>query len=38
MWDLRVACVALNAVDEVGLLVIVRCENDEVDDALEDLS
>jgi hypothetical protein len=27
----------LDAVDEVGLLVVVGCEDDEVDDALEDL-
>ena len=37
LWDQRVACVALDAVDEIGLLVIVWCEDDEVDDALEDL-
>jgi hypothetical protein len=37
LWDLRVACVALNAMDKVGLLVVVGSEDDEVDYALEDL-
>jgi hypothetical protein len=37
LWDLSVARVALDAVDQVGLLVIVGCEDDEVDDALKDL-
>jgi hypothetical protein len=35
--DLSVARVALDAVNEVRLLVVVGCEDDEVDDALEDL-
>ena len=37
MWDLGVARVALDAVDEIGLLVVVRREDDKVDDALENL-
>ena len=35
--DLRVARVSLDTVNEVGLLVVVRRKDDEVDDALEDL-
>lgn len=37
LWDLRVTRVALDTVNEVGLLVIVRREDDKVDDALKDL-
>jgi hypothetical protein len=37
LWNLGVTRVALNTVDEVGLLVVVRGEDDEVNDALEDL-
>lgn len=37
LWDLRVARVALDTVDEVGLLVIVWREDDKVDDTLKDL-
>ena len=37
LGNLRVARIALNTMDKVGLLVIVRCEDDEIDDALEDL-
>jgi len=37
LGDLGVARVALDAVDQVGLLVVVRREDDEVDDALQNL-
>lgn len=35
--DLRIANVFVDSVEEIGLFVVVRCEDDIVDNALQDL-